>query len=486
MYAVGGFDFPASTGNHSVTGLGFQPVGVIMFGSNFSTVGSLVTGQTGPGLFISVNALDYSDGTTIRSLCLALNGNSNANNANYRGYENGCISMPTNASTATVVDYRASTITFDSDGVTINVTTAAGSRRPIHYLAFGGDIGPSEATALVSSAVKQVMTGSPTFNNSYEPRSAIVVGTIAANGFGEGAVDGSCWWTFGSGHYPTADPNDWHSSMAYTNIQLSSPVGRQGFTHERVSSTSSSDPNAISIAETIGSLGPVLNEGFRRHRPNIGVDTTQMINEGTEGSSLWHYALWWNGEGWTDFAFVPDANTVTVNHPVNFTEFDAVLFSHTNGSDSSGNATQQRFGFGVLGPTYQGCVVFGPDGSCYQNVGDRCVAECTSSGIDTASGVLNETNFQLTAEEGGDVGQVIWHGFGHQALPSYWIPHLYRIVNAAARRPLLRVAVTSSTSGAGTTGGVGSGTSAIFIGYLVLEDGTSRIQLEDGSGFLEL
>jgi len=489
MYAVGGFDFPTSTGNYSVTGLGFQPVAVIMLGSNFSTVGTLMTGQTGPGLFISVNALDYSDGTTIRSLCLAPNGNSDANNANYRGYENGPISMQTNAGTATVVDYKANSISFDADGFSINVSTAAGSRRPIHWIAFGGDIGPTEPVAMVSSATKQLYASSSvTFNNAYEPRSALVVGTTAASGFGEGAVDTQAWFTFGSGHYPeiSPNPNGWHSSSVWTQIELSSPLGRQGFTAQQVWQTSSADPTALNTSETIGALGPVLVEGFRRFRPNYGVDMTQMVNEGTIGANTWQYGLWWNGEGWTDHADVPDDGTVVVPRPANFKNFEAVLFSTVNGADVGGNTVPLRYGFGVLGPDYQGCVVFGQDGSCYQSV-TRAAATCTASGANTASGTLNGSSFKLTNEEGGAVNGLIWHGFGNQGLVAKWIPHIYRILTPSGRQPVQVVVrpVYTTTGGTGTVGGTGGGVILTFTGYLTLED-TSHIVLEDDSGFLTL
>ncbi len=427
MYAAGGFDFPGSTGDFSVTGLGFEPVAVIMLGSNFATVGTLMTGQTGPGLFISVNALDYSDGTTIRSLCLAVNGNSQANNANYRGFENGPISMQTNAASASTIDYRADTITFDTDGFTIHVTHAAGSRRPIHYIAFGGEISEIDPTLLVSSATKQLYSGDVTFDNDYEPRSALVVGTIAAGGFGEGNVDGSAWYSFGTGHYPelAPGPNEWQSSTVYSEIQLGSPVGRQGFMHEFVWPSVGDDPESLNISNTIGALGPVLLENYRRHRPNYGVDMTQMINEGNVGSNTWQYALWWNGEGWTDFVTTPDDGSVTVPHPYNFNTFEAVLFSTINGSDTSGGGTQLRFGFGILGPDYQGCVVFGDDGSCYQSV-TRAVATCTGSGVSTASGQINGPSFTLTNEEGGAVSSIVYHAFGIAG--RRFIPNIYRRV----------------------------------------------------------
>jgi len=470
MYAVGGFDFPASTGTYSVTGLGFQPQGVIMFGGNIATVGSLVTGQNGPGLFVSINATDYASPSTIRSMCLAPNGNSDAGVAAYRGYENGCISMQTNAASSATIDYRASTITFDSDGFTINVTHAAASRRPIHWVAWGGIHGGENTNTMNTGAAKQVMSGlSPTFNNSWRPLSAIVLSTVASNGFGEGSVDGSTWFSFGTGHYPllSQSEQDWLGSTTYTQLQLGSPLGRQGFTQTTLWPGLSGNPALVNVSEVISALGPVLIEGYRRHRPNIGVDLTQMINEGGGGANTWQYGAWWDGEGWAGAVNLPDGGTQTVNRPSNFKVFEAVVFSTINGPVWQGGASStapMRVGFGVLGPNYQGCVVFGQDGSFYQSV-DRCTALCNSGGISTASGVINGATFTLTSEDAGDIGNTTWHGWGRPGEAARWIPHIYRILTITGR---------------------GAFPPPVVISYLLLEDGTSRLALEDGSGFLSI
>ena len=81
--------------------------------------------------------------------------------------------------------------------------------------------------------------------------------------------------------------------------------------------------------------------------------------------------------------------------------------------------------FGVLGPTYQGCVVFGQDGSCYQSV-TRASATCTASAANTMSGVIGGSTFTMTQEEGGAVGGVVYHAFGTTI--RRFIPQIYRRV----------------------------------------------------------
>ena len=327
--------------------------------------------------------------------------------------------MPTDATTASTVDYKADTITFDSDGFTIHVSTAASGVRPIHYFAWGG---PDVSTG----AVKQRMSGTQTFANSFEALSAIVMSTIATNGFGEGAVNGSSWFSWGSGHYPAYDAGNvdtWRSSTVYDQVQMSSSLGKQGFQGATV--WPGGDTGLIHISEVISTIGPALTEGFRRHRPNPA-SLTQMVNAGG-GASPWQYAAWWNGEGWTDQFTVPAAGSTTIHHPPNFTEFEAVIFSSINGAPFAGgpSGVSQRLGFGVLGENYQGCVVFGQDGSFYQAT-NRAVATCSASGENTAIGTLNPTSFTMESAEGGAVNQIVYHGFG--GLLRQFRPHIYRRV----------------------------------------------------------
>ncbi len=471
MYAAGGFNFPTSTGAFAVTGLGFKPVAVILMGGNKATVGSLMTGLTGPGLFISMNAQDYTTPTNVRSFGLSPNGNSDAGNANYRGIETGPISMQTDAATASVVDYKASAITFDSDGFTLTVATAASGVRPIHWWAFGGDISTDDPTAMISRFVEQNMSGSPTFTNAFEPLSALVLSTIGTAGFGEGNVDNNTWFSWGTAHYPAyggSDSDTWQGSTVYTELQLFSGLGRQGFTNMIVwPSLGGSNPDDENISNVISSVGPVLVEGYRRHRPYVEVDRTTMINVGGGASAL-QAAMWSNGEGWTDAVTVPAGGSVTVNHPVNFEEFEVVMFSLMNGPGWSGGASTtapMRFGVGVLHTDHQGCVVFGQDGSFYQS-NTECVASCAAGGYSAASGTMNGSSFTLTSTNAalGDF-DLVWHAFGRAKPPAQWIPHIYRMVRSFH-----------------TTRGVAP---IVLHGFLLLEDG-DKIILEDGSGFLKL
>lgn len=444
MYKSGVFNFPTTTSPLVVTGLGFQPQGVVFIYGNKATVGSQMTGLTGPGLGISICALDYSNPSTILCLGLSINGLSDSNVTCYRGIETGPISMQTDAATASTVDFKASAISFDTDGFTLTIATAAPGVRPVHWFAWGGDIvQPSGNITMQTAAVKQVMPAfpapNPTFDAGFEAWSALVISTLATNGFGEGSVDGNAWYSFGTGHYPQASAGDaqlWQAGNTYAQVQQSSPLGRQGFTDYFVKSgPGATDWSTVDISDVVSSIGPLLTEGFRRHRPQAEIASQQIfINEG--GGAPWQFAAWWNSEGWTDFVTIPAGGSVTVQHPVNFNEFEQVMFSTVNEGGTSGLQGPLRFGFGMLGYDDQGCVVLGPDGTFFQ-ANDRCVAHSTVVGVSAASGVINGGSFTLTSEEDdlGDI-QVIYHAWGKTTAKQVWLPQSYRFLRDRERPPI--------------------------------------------------
>lgn len=413
MYATGGFNFPTSTGDYSVTGLGFQPQAVLFFGGNKATVGTLMTGLTGPGLFASLNARDYATPSTVRSFAVAINGNSGAANMNLRALATGPITMSTDSGSAGTLDYRAGSITFDSNGFTINVSTAASGVRPIHWLAWGG----SQAQ---TGMVRQLMTGTLTFANSYNPLSAIVLSTIAGSGFTEGSVDDEAWFSWGSGHYPAytgGSPVGWRSSTLETQVMLG--LGQAGFTDSAIfNGVSGIDQLNISgVVSTV--VGPV--PGNRRHRPDAtGAGLSTMNNNGG-GDSPFQGAVWWNGEGWTGTVSSP----ATITTPPAFNRYEAMVFSTINGNDQSGTGAPLRFGFGVLTNDYQGCVVFGPDGSFYQSTSE-CLATCTSSAVNAASGVINVDGTVTLTTTKGTAPAGVYHGFGPFKFAG--VPQIYRRV----------------------------------------------------------
>lgn len=427
-YKSGMFNFPTGGGSHAVTGLGFRPQGVVMIGGNKATVGSLLTGLNGPGLFISMSARDWTNPAAILSVAISPKGHSEANTIGYRGIETGPISMPQDTTDAANVDYKAGGITFDADGFTLTISTPASGVRPIHWFAWGGDIDAAGTPIPMQTACvkQQFAASSPTFDAGFRAFSSMVLSTVAANGFGEGSVNDSCWFSFGTSNFPEFagfDAKRWRASVVYTQLQLSSPLGRQGFTNYFVTSAPSfGDWITLNVSDVLGSLGPLLTEGFRRFRPYAeGGDLQVMINEGgASGLGGWQDCIWWNSEGWSDTVTIPAGGSVTVPVPENFSEFEQIMFSTVNGGNPG--AKETSYGVGMLGYDDQGCVVFQKDGSFYQS-NSECVAHCDAGGYSAASGVINGNSFTLTHTHGSSL-TVVWHAWGKPS--AGWLPQMYR------------------------------------------------------------
>ena len=123
------FALNTSTGNQAVTGVGFQPEAVLFFGSmntadgvvvDFNLVIGAATSSTARG-HVSINEED-AQGTSDSSRTI---------------FTNSCLRMlsPGSASTYLVI---ADFVSMDSDGFTINISTAPGSAYRIGYLALAG------------------------------------------------------------------------------------------------------------------------------------------------------------------------------------------------------------------------------------------------------------------------------------------------------------------------------------------------------------
>ena len=417
MYASGKFNFPTSVGSFSIAGLGFEPQGLVMIGSNKAVSGTLLTGLDGPGLFISVSGRDWQTPGVVQTMSISPNPNTLAGQITYRTSRVAPISMPTDDTTASVIDYRADGLSFDADGFSMIVTNAATGVRPVHWFAWD----------LPTAMVTDNFPPNNSFDAGFDAWSAMVLQTVAQAPFTEGYNDGECWMSFGTGHYPEVagfDATRWRSSVIYTQ-GIHTAFGDQGFTGEFVlSGSSGSDWTALDIADVIDTIGPALLEGFRRFRPYAEIAShSEFIDEGGGAGYNFQGALWKASEGWTGFVTIPAGGSVTVNHPSHFEEFSQVMFTTTDGITAPA-FVNQAYGAGTLGYDDQGCIVFGNDGSLYQS-NTECVAHCTAAGYSAASGYIYGPSFTLTSTHAG-LGDftVVWHAWGGPARG--WMPQMYR------------------------------------------------------------
>lgn len=126
---AGQFTTPSSTGNNSITGLGFQPELVFFFGNDNTSDTWLddyvfyfgVAGDSSNQACIEVFS---DDGVTTSNVA------SRYDKANCFGSINVAATSQT----------RGAFVSMDADGFTINWTTASATQRKVNYIALGGDI----------------------------------------------------------------------------------------------------------------------------------------------------------------------------------------------------------------------------------------------------------------------------------------------------------------------------------------------------------
>lgn len=185
---AGSFALNATTGNQSITGLGFQPKAIIFFGNN-------LTSDTN-----AANAtflLGFATSPTSRATqgIVGFNGSTPNTDASKGISGTKCLSM-NNSSDTVILD--ADLVSMDADGFTINITTTNGTAYILNYLALGGtDL--TNATVLgfdtKTSAGNQAYTGA-----GFQPDALFLMSSSASTtpassnsgllgiGFGTGAT----------------------------------------------------------------------------------------------------------------------------------------------------------------------------------------------------------------------------------------------------------------------------------------------------------
>jgi len=125
---VGSFALNTTTGNQSVSGVGFLPKAIIFFGNDLTADGSSADALLGFGMATSSSnraAASYmgEDAQTAMDSARMYNGSA-------------CYVLVKEDETALVV---ADLVSMDADGFTINISTASGAANIVNFIALGGD-----------------------------------------------------------------------------------------------------------------------------------------------------------------------------------------------------------------------------------------------------------------------------------------------------------------------------------------------------------
>ncbi len=132
-FRVGSFAASTTTGNQSVTGIGFQAKAVLFWGNKQTADGT----TTGAELFLGA----ATSSTQRWALWQAASSNGTTSNAHRIRESAACIEirdLPATPTNASVANGRADFVSFDADGFTINWSDAPSAAYIIHYAVWGG------------------------------------------------------------------------------------------------------------------------------------------------------------------------------------------------------------------------------------------------------------------------------------------------------------------------------------------------------------
>jgi hypothetical protein len=131
--AVGNFTTPTSTGNDSVTGVGFQPDTVFLLGSTAASTGSSISGGT-----IGVSVFDGTDDYSYYSSSEDAVGTTNTQSLS----DDQALHIPDNDGADEI---KATYASMNADGFALNYSDVLGTGRYVGYLALGAAVGSSTA-----------------------------------------------------------------------------------------------------------------------------------------------------------------------------------------------------------------------------------------------------------------------------------------------------------------------------------------------------
>lgn len=249
---VGEITVPSVTGNQAITGVGFQPDVIILFGTG-NTSSATVTGYSS-GLGFATSSSNQAC-TAIYEKHAA---STRANKHYQRGANTACYALVDNT-TPTNVGLEGSLVTMGADGFTINWTTVATAQQgvKIGYIAMKGGswkVGTFTSPTTGTTPVSQSTTGV-----GFRPKGIVLTSacgtsatTVQANnkrsfGAGSGATDRRCGFS---------GDNDATTSSVTMNVQKGAKIVS---IYNIVASETSSTINAEADLTTLDSDGFTLS-----------------------------------------------------------------------------------------------------------------------------------------------------------------------------------------------------------------------------------
>jgi hypothetical protein len=411
-YKSGSFAVPGSTGNFSVTGLGFEPDGVYFFGSNFVGLDTVVTLDGNHGMFGGIMARDYASSTLL------------AESSNITIDKHGFLDQrPIRQDLVGLAPFRgylAEKVSLDADGFTVNFTfvNAAAGTRYIHWLAWG-EADNAGAIRTWSGA------GDVTLTLGYMVKSLLTVGGFDNTSDGVQGFDpttGAYGW-YGGGSYQSAGP-------AFAGVFMVDALrGQQrvGMNH-----TTGSTPT-ITENYRPGIVAGTLLGGQNRTRPSGG-GLTDLFIDYVSSIRSFDIQAFWDSESSAGSVTPVDSAGSTVTETMSNSlvdELAAVIFWTTGDTDAFGTTLSANMGFGVATPDHQACVFM--DGSAlrgFQSITKGWCCDVSAGGGVAGTTALEDQQFTLTTtNDGGPAGrQMMYMAFGPFIGGEEFIPQFFRVL----------------------------------------------------------
>lgn len=416
----GSFYFPTVTGDFDVVvspelpELGLAgPQGIFFFGGNQPDEDTLVH-PTAPGLFFGVVWTDVGSGL-VDAECQA-----------QTTYGVRWVSQPIcSLSTGTTVEYAASAVTFNPQGFTLTVSTAAPGVRLVHYLLWANFLG-AEGGTYGGTSLGQVFDQAL----DYRAFSAFVMSMFSSGASRDGSAADALYLSLGGACFPrenTALLNDNVQAMTFRSPGTTS----EGFTQDQHQVLD----DGVTLGVHSGPAGTYLDDvNHLRPYPNWDSEALRLTLYGSPDRSE---MVWWDCEADVATVSSPDVAAVsTYTAPSRIDEIQAALFFGTTGYGSEEQlGVNYAYTLGFLTPDAQGVVAFDTghgnapaDGtlSFFQSQA-ACLAACLSpgGGIRVSSGEILANQVKLTGEIASNTSfgwteMMVWGKEG------VWRPQIYR------------------------------------------------------------
>lgn len=338
----GTFSAPLVTGNLAVTGVGFQPKALVLWG----------TAQTIDGFSVNHRSFVGVVGGSSAQVA-ATGGDDNVARTNTGRRDQAAAVLMFDSGTPTV-DSLASFVSFDTDGFTLNFTDAAAAAWQIHYLALGG-------TDLVNAAVGtwtapaaagiQSVTGL-----SFTPDCLIHLGntTSAAVGTNEASMN----WNMGVAT-GVSDSRQWALAVSSGDAQATSIPGSVLLETETLVHVSSTANTILSRAK------------FAQFRPD-GFSLNWTV-AGTSGARQLYLALQTNGRAVSGVETQRTSTGTKAVTGIGATPVALLVAGVGNASSGSiDSTTEANFTLGATDGTAEGHIWFGhSDATTTQDVNQK-------------------------------------------------------------------------------------------------------------------